>query len=82
MATTSIAQACEAHRELITKLNQLEAFLLMTFGPGREAFTQMAPASQDDYLAACTDTVQASRELAQAIGGALQESFIAEFGHG
>lgn len=82
MATTSIAEAREAHGELITKLNQLEAFLLMTFGDGRKAFTMMAPASQDDYLAACTDNVQACRDLAKAIGAALHENCSAEVDHG
>ena len=72
-ATTSIAEAREAHGELITKLNQLEAFLLMTFGRGRGAFATMAPASQDDYMAACTDIVQSCQKLTVTIAPAVHE---------
>lgn len=73
MATTSIAEAREAHSELTTKLNQLEAFLLMTFGRDRGAFAALAPASQDDYMAACTYIVQSCQKLTVTIAVAVRE---------
>lgn len=73
MATTSIAEAREAHATLTTKLNQLEALLLMTLDEGRRAFGMMSPASQVDYMGCCTDLVQECRELTKAVAPAMIE---------
>lgn len=83
MATTSIADArALAHFELTAKLNQLEALLLMTLDGGREAFAGLPAGTQSDYLTACTDLVQACRDLAKPIAPGGHENDSTKAGSG
>jgi hypothetical protein len=50
--------------ELERKLRHLSAALFLVSGAGQQAFDELDPETQQDYLNLCTDTAMAAQQMA------------------